>query len=353
MKGLLLFCLAMFLFHVVLGQSLSLSTILETTDIQQKNFDKFLSKKGFAYVGNTYHKDTIIREYYYGGKEKTTDSIRTSFKVYKTSSRIYFAYSTTAEAECGELKNKLRKEGFFCNAEQISLKSKLLMYQKNDVSVLISSKQVDTLTEYSFLVRKADLPDPEDIEFAEDLCVFDSHEYLRFYFGDRNVKKDIYYLSDNEIVKCSVLFPNTNRQAVFLWVDAVNDCGLSYIYIGGQLMTKSSLLYDKNVAENIWQLKSGIYAGMSIYSLRQLNDAAFNFNGGKSVKTGMVLTDSSGKLDFKKEHIFLGCMNCDDRDFLEQSVMNSDDAIMDKRILFVQTIVLDAAIIEQAKRYRK
>lgn len=343
----------MFLFHVVLGQALSLSTILEATEIQQKNFNRFLSKTGFAYIGNTYHKDTIIREYYYGGKEKTTDSIRTSFRVYKTRGGIYFAYSTTGETESLELKNNLRKEGFFCNAELESVKSKLLLYQKNDLSVSVSSKQVDSLNEYSFLVRKADLPKPKEIEFAEDLSVFDSHECLRYYFGERNVKKDIYYLSENEIVKCSVLFPNTNRQAVFLWGDALNNCGLSYIYIGGQLMTKTSLLYDKHVAENIWQLKSGIHAGMSIYSLRQLNDAAFNFHGGKSVKTGMVITDSTGKLDFKREHIFLGCMNCNDKDFLKQSVMNSDDAIMDKRILFVQTIVLDASIIKHAKRYRK
>ena len=66
-------------------------------------------------------------------------------------------------------------------------------------------------------------------------------------------------------------------------------------------MAESSITYDQNVAENIWQLKSGIRQGMSLYQLRKLNDAAFDFNGGNSAYTGMVATANSGKLDFKKE----------------------------------------------------
>ena len=90
-----------------------------------------------------------------------------------------------------------------------------------------------------------------------------------------------------------------------------------------------------------WQLKSGVRPGMSLYQLRQLNEAAFNFNGGQSSNTGMVFEDSTGKINFKREHIILGCMNCNDAAFLKKAVISSDEAIIDERILFVHTIILD------------
>ena len=194
-----------------------------------------------------------------------------------------------------------------------------------------------------FMIVKVTLFPSQEINFAEDLFVFNSHEYLKYYFGEENVKKDIYYLSEKKIGKCSIIFPNTNRQVVFLWGDEVNNNNLSKIYIGGQLMAESSITYDQNVAENIWQLKSGIRQGMSLYQLRKLNDAAFDFNGGNSAYTGMVATANSGKLDFKKESVVLGCMNCNDAAFYKKTIVNSDEAIQDERILFVHTIILDPA----------
>lgn len=354
MKRLLLYSLAIFFYSVSFGQGLSVSMLLEASDIPQKKFNSYISKKGFAFTGNTFQTDTIIAEYYYrGNRKRIRDSVIRAFKVFKTKLGIYYTYSTTSGDEYQYLKSSLKKEGFFCENEKDSLNAISLLFQKNNFSATLSSNVIDSLTEFSFLVRKADLPKPKEIKYAEDLAAFDSHECLRYYFGERNVKKDIYYLSQNEIVKCSILFPNTNRQAVFLWGDAVNNCDLQYIYIGGQLRTETSMQYEKNVAENIWRLKNGIHAGMSLYSLRKMNDAAFDFYGGNSVKMGMVLTDSTGKLNFKKENVILGCMNCDDRDFARQTIMNSDEAIMDKRILFVQTIVLNAAEIKQERQAAK
>lgn len=354
MRRLLLFYLALIFSAASLGQGLSVSAILDVSGIPKQKFDGYISKKGFAFLGTTYLTDTIVREYYYRGiKKKITDSAVRSFKGFNTKGGFYFTYSTTSAEEYQKFRSDLKKEGFFCNREQDVTTGIPELFQYRNYMVTISSAPVDTLTEYSFLVQKADLPKPKEIKYAEDLVAFNSHECLRYYFGDKHVKKDIYYLSDKEIVKCSILFPNTNRQAVFLWSDAVNNCDLEYIYIGGQLMAQSSLSYDKNVAENIWRLKSGIHAGMSLYSLRQLNDAAFDFYGGNSVKTGMVLTDSTGKLNFKKESVILGCMNCSDRDFSRQAVMNSDEAILDKRILFVHTIILNTTAIRQEKQTAK
>lgn len=303
-----------------------------------------MTKMGFAYLGASFQADTIVREYYYkGAAKKPKDSITRSLKTLSTKDGFYFSYATNSKAELYSIKNHLKKEGFFCNTEADSLNLIPLLYQKNDLTVSISSNPAVVLTPFTFVVQKAILPKPKEIIYAEDLTAFNSHEYLRYYFGDKNVKKDFYYLSEKEVVKCSVLFPNTNRQAVFLWADEVNDFSHRYIYIGGQLMTESSLKYEKNVAENIWQFKSGIYAGMSLYSLRQLNDAAFDFYGGRSPNTGLVVCDSTGKLDFKKENIVLGCMNCNDPVFFTLEKLNSDDALRKDRILFVHTIIINTA----------
>ena len=70
-------------------------------------------------------------------------------------------------------------------------------------------------------------------------------------------------------------------------------------------------------------------------------DAAFNFNAGNSSNTGMILTESTGKINFKKENIILGCMNCTDAAFYKKTVISSDEAIEEERILFVHTIILD------------
>ena len=348
-----MFCL-LSLGYTVLGQGEAALNLTEISYIPKQKFDSYVSKKGFSFVGSTYKTDTIARDFDYKGltKSKSTDSIPVQRSITSFSSKEDFCitYRTTSLKEYQKLKIDIKKEGFFCNREKDSLTASALLFQHNDVTVTISSKTIDTLTEYSFLVRKQELPRPKEISFAEDLSAFTSHEYLRYYFGEQNVKKDIYYLSDKKVAKCSVLFPNTNRQVVFLWADEANNCSLSKIYIGGQLMAEINLKYENNIPENIWRLKSGVCQGMSLYQLRKLNDAAFNFNGGNSSNTGMVATDSTGKLDFKRESIILGCMNCSDPAFYKKAVINSDDAIEEERILFVHTIILDPSKIKPVEK---
>ena len=346
MKRLLLFLYLLVLSYASVAQQVVAAALnlIEVSDIPKQKFDSYISKKGFAFVGTSYKTDTIAKDFDYRvAKGKAIDSVYVQRTVtsFSTKEDFCLTYRTTSVAEFQKIKKDIKKEGFFCNQEKDSLTAPFLLFQHNNVTVSISSKIIDTLTEYSFMVRKQELPKPKEISFAEDLTAFTSHEYLRFYFGEQNVKKDIYYLSEKRVGKCSVLFPNTNRQVVFLWGDPVNNCDLAKIYIGGQLMAETNLEYENNIPENLWRLKSGVRPGMSLYQLRKLNDAAFNFNGGNSKNTGMIATDSTGKLDFKRECIILGCMNCTDPAFYKKAVINSDDAIEEERILFVHTIILD------------
>lgn len=322
------------------AQQFTASRLIDIASVAAPKAESYITKQSFISIGNDYKGDTIVREFKYRPRGKK-DSIDRSVTCYSTKEEFSYAFTTLSADEGKAIMAEFKKQNFYCNNEKDSLTAPNLLYQHNDFTVAVSKKAVDTLTEYTFLVHKQELPKPKEIKFAEDLSAFTSHEYLRYYFGEQNVKSDIYYLSDNRIGKCTVLFPNSSRQAVFLWEDEINNTGLSKIYIGGQLHTGSAVDYAQNIAENLWQLKSGVHPGMSLYTLRLLNDAAFNFYGGNNAKTGMIFTDSTGKLNFKKENIILGCMNCTDNGFLRKPVINSDEALEAERILFVHTIILE------------
>ncbi|MGC4103293.1 hypothetical protein [Ferruginibacter sp.] len=349
MRRLLLFT-CLLLMGMAAAAQMATMDISELSYVPKQKFDSYISKKGFLFTGTSYMTDTIARDFDYRPGKADTIPVQRSVTSFSTKEDFSLIYRTTSAKEFQKIKADIKKEGFFCNREKDSLTAPSLLFQHNDVTVLVSSKAIDTLTEYSFFVKKQDLPRPKEISYAEDLVYFNSHEQLRFYFGEKNVQKDIYYLSDQQLGKCSVLFPNTSRQVVFLWADAANNCGLAKIYIGGQLMAASTMQYEQNIPENEWRLRDGIRPGMSLYQLRRLNDAAFNFNGGRSANTGLVATDSTGKLDFKKASIILGCMNCTDDGFTRTAVINSDDAIQEERILFVHTIILDPSRIKPAEK---
>jgi hypothetical protein len=338
------------------GQIHAVLNLVEATTVPKQKIESYVSKKGFVYLGSSYQADTIAKDYNFKGygKNKIKDSAERAalrgITVFNTKEDFCFTYRTTSVNEFAKIKSDIKEEGFFSYEESDPLVPFPSLYQSKDLTIIISSKLIDSVTEYSFLVRKQILPKPKEIVFAEDLFSFGSHEYLSYYFGDKNVKKDIYYLSEKKIGKCSILFPNTNRQIVFLWGDEVNNCKLIRMYIGGQLMAESSIGYDQNIAENVWQLKSGIVPGMSLYQLRKLNDAAFDFHGGNSANTGLVFTENTGKVDFKNENILLGCINCNDAAFYKKAVVNSDDAIQEERILFVHTIIVDPVKIKELQK---
>ncbi len=343
MKKRVLTYLLLCLFLPASSQVFTASRLLEALKIQKSKFESFIAKQSFQFIGHDYKGDTIVREYNYrpSAKALKKDSIKKELTFLSTKEDYSYAFHTYSADDGRRLVKEFKKEGFLCNNEADTAIAHNLLYQHNDITVAVTKNIVDSIWKYSFLLRKQKLPKAKEIIYAEDLFVFNSHEYLRSYFGDENVRKDVYYLADGKVGKCSVLFANTNRQVVFLWVDDVNNRQLSRLYIGGQLRTGSAIDYERNIAENIWQLKNGVHAGMSLYTLRVLNDAAFNFYGGASNNTGMIFTESNGKLNFKKANIILGCMNCTDAKFASQPVINSDDAIGEERILFVHTIIVE------------
>ena len=119
------------------------------------------------------------------------------------------------------------------------------------------------------------------------------------------MKKDVYYFSEKKLKKCSVLFGNSNRQVVFVWEDEDNLRELSYILISGVLPTENGMPFNDNISRNKWTFKSGIYSGMSIRDLLDLNGKDFTFYGEDSEFSMMIEPGNTGNIDFKKTGIML------------------------------------------------
>jgi hypothetical protein len=170
--------------------------------------------------------------------------------------------------------------------------------------------------------------------------MFDSHEYLASYFGEENVKKDVYYFSEKKFKKCSVLFGNSNRQVVFVWEDEENLSKLSYILISGVMPTENGLPFNDNIGRNKWSFKNGIYSGMSIRELLEINNRDFKFYGVDSEFSMMVEPENTGYIDFKRVGIMLSCLDGTGSPILKKQKISAEEAVENRLALHVFYIML-------------
>lgn len=326
------------------GQVVSWDNLLSMVTMTKPKLTVYITKKGFAYSGKDEINDTVLSRYNYGRvknkKDKIIDSTIRVLFTGDVKETAVVSYQTTSYAEYDELLTAIKKDGFYCNTPAAAVQTEPALFQHNDITVRTFFTVTDSIKNYTFRVQKKILPNPKDVNYGDDLLAFNSHEYLLYYFGKNNVKNDVYFLSENEVARCSVLFLNTNRQVVYIWKDDVNKSTIDHLLFGGQQKLESLNQNNNFIAENNWILKSGVHAGMSLFELRRLNADDFKFYGGNAANAGSVLQDNTGKLNFKRENIILGCMNCNDKNFSAAAIINADDAIADEKILFVLTIAL-------------
>lgn len=344
MKKLLFIAVFIFTVQAMYGQEMPAQKLLDIFTVPAAKFDDWASRKRFQFAFNTKNEDTLIKHYSFKSptkKGKLLDSIQRRILCKESKDDFNMVYQTASVEEFSALIKELKTLGFYTNMEG-EPEEKRMLYQHKDFTVKTYTETEDSTTFYSLLFHEQDFPDPQEITHADDLLHFPSHEYLVHYFGEENVKKDFYYFSGNELVNCSVLFINTSRQAVFIWRDELNKCGIDDILFGGQQKLQSAMSGGKFVAESDWHFKSGVHPGMTLYELRILNGDDIQFYGGNSLKSGTIITGNKGKLDFYKEEIILGCVNCNDSNFANAETMDADAALADGKILFVLSVVLNA-----------
>lgn len=340
MKRFLLFGLFIVLFSRAGGQPLSIKDFCSISSYSFKKFDSYLSKRKYSAIGRWWQDDTVVRKYSLKQKVKDgADSLETRIiETYEKGSSFSFSWLTSSFNDLMTGKKELKEQGFFCGNEEDPAAG-VYLYQKKNISVLVSEVLgEDSL--YAFRFQTKVLPLAAKIHYAEDLLAFTSHQYLISVFEEKNVLKDIYYFSDTAISKCSVLFPHTQWQAVFIWNDEVNLCDLSYIVLGGNIATPSSANYNEVVAENAWASKTGIYSGMSLRNLARLNGSDFRFYGRNSSSPFLIIPDNRGKIDFKKNGVVLSCSNPNGSPLLNNAIVSAGEAIDESPGLFVFLIMI-------------
>jgi len=332
-------------FTVCLAQaqvpSFSVDDLLTLASLNPKKFDNYMSEKGFLSGGRTIQNDAMALTFLGKQQFSPDDTIVHSRTVnlYKKENAYCFAYHTSSYEEFKEGRNRLKKSNFFYPEDQDTSEEIPLIFQHKNITIETTKEVEEGSPVYTFLLRKKELPSLVT-RYAEDLLVFDSHEYLVSYFGEENVKKDVYYFSEKKFKKCSVLFGNSNRQVVFVWEDEDNLSTLSYILISGILPTENGLPFNDNIGRNKWAFRSGIYSGMSIRELLEINKRDFNFYGVDSEFAMMIEPTNSGYIDFRKIGIMLSSLDGTGSPLFQKQTISAGEAVENRLALHVFYIML-------------
>jgi hypothetical protein len=326
------------------GQIMSADNLLSITELPEPKLQSYIFKKGFRSTGKDFINDTSFNFYQYRKQRQrgdtTVDSVLRFINEAQLKDVNCVLYQTSDFTEFSDLITQFKRAGFYTNQSADSLAVRPLIFQHNQFMMRTFFSVSNSTKLFNIRISKYIFPNQKEVVYADDLLAFTSHESLLYYFGKSNVKSDVYYFSETEVNRCSVLFLNTSRQVVYIWKDDINKCGIDHLLFGGQQKLASLSSKDNFVAENNWLCKSGVHAGMSLYELIKLNDNDFKFYGSNSANFGLILADNTGKIDFKKENIVLGCMNCRDDKFSNTALISANEALTEEKILFVLTIAL-------------
>lgn len=326
------------------SQSFTLDDLLKLSSVSPKQLDNHLKREGFT---NTRHwMDYDLRKISFYEKIKTAkrDSLTGRIvDLYNKDATKYFEFHTPSYAEYLDGHKRLLKAGFFHDEKKELTQTDAKLYQKKNMTVLAMTSTAEGVLQYSFQLAVKEYPNPASIRHAEDLLKFTSHEYLAGFFGEKNVKKDFYYFSDKELKKCTVLFGNSSKQAVFVWDDEENLRDLSYILVSNVIPTVNSEKFNEVIGLNKWELENGIYSGMSVKELLKLNQKDFEIYGSRSEKAFMIKQENSGKIDFKKIAVMMSCNNCNDDRLLKNSAVKAQDIADDNLPMYVYHIILYSA----------
>ena len=324
------------------SQSLTVDDLLTLSSLSPQNFDNYIVKKGFSVKRRSVVENVMGFTFFESKPSKGADSlpINRSINLYKDGDTWCIAFHTSLMDEYLEGRNKLKNMNFFSDVSIDTSMKVPLLFQKKAVTVRASCGIEDGSPVYTFLLKKKEMPDPASIQYAEDLLKFDSHEYLVGCFGENNVKKDVYIFSENESKKCSVLFPNSSEQAVFIWDDENGFRKISYILIGGTISTPDAVQYSGSFSQNKWAMKNGIYPGMRIGDLLRLNSNDFTFYGNQSEYSMMVEPKVTGSINFKWIGIGFNCFNCDRSAVMNKPKVSAADAVNNNLALHVSYIMI-------------
>jgi len=344
----LLFIFTSILFLHARGQEFSATELIPLLESSQKKLELYLNKEHFLLSETKWRHDTLINVYSWRPSKKKEnekkkqkeeqEELTRKIEIYSPTDNFSFNFFTSSKNDFTDCVSSMKTKGFFWREKK---SGSLQLFQKRNVWVqasILPQSSGDTV--YSFWFNSVSLPLAKTIHYADDLLQFNSHEQLATVFGEKNVVKDVYYFSANETSKCSILFPRTSRQAVFIWSDEENLRQPDYVLVGSNLKTASSTNFDGLIEENIWRSRQGIYSGMRLSDLMRLNGNDFKFYGVNSRSPFWVVPENTGSLDFAKIKVVLSCLNQTSSRLLKNEMINAGEILDDNAGLYVFMLVL-------------
>ena len=325
MKRLLLaLTLVIFATTIAFSQPFTVHDLVTLARMPSEDISHFLYRNGFRLYTENPQGESVQASFIpkikpgknYSGAQKSVD-------YYLKDGARYFLLHTPLLREYEDGQRSLVKSGFVFDKTKDMDKDSSMLFQKENISVLAYKEVKDSTIEYIFKLREKKIPD--SVVYAEDLIQFDSHAFLVSYFGEKNVRKDLYYFSEKELKKCSVLFSGTPYQVAFVWGDENNLNNLSYILVSNILPTKEGERNGILDGNNSWKFKCGIHEGMALKDVLRLNEMDFYIYGNKSDLAFMVNHSENGKINFKRTAIMFSCSNCYDNKIFDQSEISALD----------------------------
>ncbi len=295
--------------------------LLDISDMQPKSLDHFMLKKGFYRASYVTGND---QSYMKVSRHKKRDTLPPeSFEIHEKNGSTYYELQTYSTEKYLDGWESLIRYGFSHDKNINPNRDSLCFFEKANMTMQVSWQIIDSNKRYSFNLRTRKVPDK--VTYAEDLLQFDTHDYLVSYFGRDNVTDDLYYFSDTELQKCSVLYMGTNKQAAFIWKDQDNLDHLAYIIVSNVMPTKISDQRGIPDASNEWEFRNGLHWGMKIRDMLRLNKMDFYVYGNKSDLAFMVTPENTGDIDFKKTAIMLKCDDCYANQIFDQREVSALD----------------------------
>ncbi len=330
------FCIA----PIAVCQSFTINELVNIASLQSKDINSYLKKKGYVLYEN--NSDSIFSSAVFLERiNKKNPEPDRSISLRFAADLKCVTYTTASLSEFQQCRQNIVKAGFFYDTLKDITKVPSLVFQKANITIEDTKTITDDIPQYTFTVKQRMVP--STLRYAEDLLQFDSHQFLVSFFGEANVKKDMYYLTDVELKKCSVLFSGTSRQVVFVWNNDSYLSDLLYIIVTNKLPTKGGEESNPLPGNNQWQLKNGIYPGMALKDLLKINEVDFDIYGNRSELAFLIKPNDQGKINFKKTAVMLTCHGCYDDKIFDQKLVSALDVAKANLPVKVFDVVIYAA----------
>lgn len=176
--------------------------------------------------------------------------------------------------------------------------------------------------------------DRKKFVYLEDYLTIKSHKELASFFGAGAVRKSTQTSLNREVNICSELKLKNGHTLFFVWEDENKYQKLRYLK--AQISNNTETIKERG--SRIYS-KQGIYLGMPVIKLQELNASPVYFYGWGTGNSGVLAANKKGLVDFSNLNIKLACQDCS-RKYLSSAKFSSADAVADNQDIYVRSITV-------------